>query len=417
MRGGFGIFYRTATQWGQTDGYDQTTNYVRSLDGDVTRTAQNNFTGPYSLANPFPSGLLAPEGSDVGLLANVGNAVNYDGHVRPIPRTYQYSFGFQRRIFFDVVLDAAYSGSQTVHDAMSLNTDYWPWDLNVAARASSSVGDTMVPNPLYGLVPDGTTFGTQTIRRRELFRQFPLFANITNNTEPWARYRYDALLLRADKRFSGDSSVMGALTLVFSYTFSKNMQTANYLNNWNWAHETPVHELVSYDKPQNVAFSGIWSVPFGKGRRFVPGNRVLETVAGGWMMNWAYRYTSGTPVSGINAVNSCGTLLVSPQTPDRLWNNDPGCWKGNPSYMPRVVEDRYAWLRLQDNLTINLAANKNFRLTERWKLNLRAEAFNLFNTPIYRAASTSYTNADFGKQPVDQRNFPRQIQLAAKLTF
>jgi hypothetical protein len=417
MRGGFGIFYRTATQWGLTDGYNQTSNYVRSLDGDATRTAANSFTGPYSLQNPFPDGLLSPEGSQAGLLANAGNAVSYDARQRPIPRTYQYSYGLQRRIFSNIVLDAAYSGSMTIHDAMPMNTDYWPYALNVAAQATNAVGDTTVPNPFYGLIPGGRTFGTQTIRRRELYRQYPLFANITNNIEPWARYRYDALLLRADKRFSGENSLMGGLTLVFSYTFSKNMQTANYLNTWNWANEKPVHELVSFDKPQNVAISGVWSLPFGSGRYFNPSNKVVGGAIGGWMMNWAYRYTSGTPVNGINAVNTCGTLLLDNQSHDHWWNNDKSCWKGNPGYMPRVVPDRYAWLRWQDNTTVNLAANKTFRLKERWNLNLRGEAFNLFNTPIWKTASTTYSDVNFGQLSIEQRNFPRNIQVAAKLTF
>jgi hypothetical protein len=85
--------------------------------------------------------------------------------------------------------------------------------------------------------------------------------------------------------------------------------------------------------------------------------------------------------------------------------------------MPRVVEERYAWLRWPDNSTLNAAASKTFRLRERLNLNLRGEAFNLFNTPIYKTASTTYNNAAFGKLSIEQRNFPRNIQVAARLSF
>jgi hypothetical protein len=85
---------------------------------------------------------------------------------------------------------------------------------------------------------------------------------------PWARYRYDALQLRAEKRFSGNRNLGGALTVVFGYTFSKNFQDANLLNNWDLS-ERPVHELVSYDKPQNLSLSGVWDLPFGKNRHFL----------------------------------------------------------------------------------------------------------------------------------------------------
>ncbi len=416
LRTGFGIYHRTSTEWGQTDGFNQTTNFQRSLNGDVTPSA-TSLTGPYSLQNPFPDGVLQPQGSNIGLLANVGNAVTYDARLRPIPRTFQYSFGFQRRLFWNVLLDASYVGSQTVHDAMSIKTDYWPWELTQAAIATNAVGDTTVANPFYGIIPANRTFGNATIRRRELMRQYPLFANVTSNNQPWSRYRYDGLQLRVDKRFSGERSLMGGLTLIFSYTFSKNLQADNYLNNWNYAHEQPVKELVPYDKPQNLALSGVWSLPFGRGRYFAPSNKMVGGFIGGWTVNWAYRYSSGTPVNGINAVNTCGTLLVDDQTNDRWWNNTKGCWKGNPGYTPRVVEDRYAWLRWMDNSTVNLAANKDFKLAERWKLNFRVEAFNLANTPIYRPASTTYSDASFGQLSIEQRNFPRNIQIAAKIIF
>jgi hypothetical protein len=417
LRTGGGIFYRTATQYGLTDGFSQTTTFQRSLDGDITPSGQGQFAGPYTLQDPFPNGAVQPQGVSTGLLANVGNAVSYDARLRPIPRTYQYSFGLQRRLWSNLLLDVGYSGSETVHDTMSINTDYWTYQFNQLAQANTAYGDTTVPNPLYGVIPANSTFGTQTIRRRELTRLYPLFDNITNNTEPWAKYRFDALLLRVDKRFTGDSSLMGGLTLIFSYTFSKSFQTANYLNNWNFRNEQPVHELTSIDKPQNLAISGVWSLPFGKGRHFAVSSKVLDAVVGGWSTNWSYRYTSGTPVAGINAVNKCGTLLVADQSHDHWWNNTSSCWAGNPSYMPRVIEDYYAWLRWQDNSTVNLATSKTFTLHERWKLNLRGEAFNLMNTPIYKTASTTYNNASFGKLSIEQRNFPRNIQVAAKIMF
>src|SRR6185503_16881051 len=214
--------------------------------------------------------------------------------------------------------------------------------------------------------------------------QYPLFANITNNTMPWASYRYDALQMRVDKRFSNERSIIGGLTMVFSYTFSKNFQVANYLNTWNFINEEPVKELVSYDKPQNISYSGIYDLPFGRGRHFnTSANRVVDGIVGGWRVNWVYRYTSGNPIAGINAVNTCGTLLVDDQTNGRWWNNDRTCWRGNPAYQRRVVEDRYAWLRQMDNITMNLAASKTFKLTENWKFQLRGEGFNLMNRPIY----------------------------------
>ncbi len=417
LRTGFGIYHRTATQMGQADGFSETTAYTRSTDGNILQSA--GLTGAYSLQNPFPDGIVEPAGSTGGVLTNIGNAVNYDARLRPIPRTFQYSFGFQRRAFWKVLLDVSYVGSLTTRDAMSINTDYWSYDFNLAAQAVPAYGDTTVKNPFFGIVPANRTRGSSsTIARRELTRGYPLFANVTNNTQPWARYRYDALQLRAEKRFMGNRNAAGALTMIFSYTFSKNFQQANYLNNWNYAQEKPVKELVSYDKPQNISFSGIWDVPFGRGRHFtLKSSKVLGAVAGGWAINWVYRFTSGNPIAGINATNTCGTLLVDDQSHDRWWNNTRSCWKGNPSYQGRIIEDRYAWLRQMDNITVNLAASKTFNLTEKWRFQLRGESFNLMNRPIYRPASTTYSDARFGMLSIEQQNFPRNIQISAKIIF
>jgi Carboxypeptidase regulatory-like domain len=417
LRTGFGIFHRTATQNNLTDGFSQQTAYQRSLDGDQTPSA--GLTGPYSLVSPFPSGLVSPSGSNLGLMTNAGNGVSYDGRQRPIPRTFQYSFGLQRLMPWSVKLDASYVGSITNHDSMTYNEGYLPMSVFLRGQATNSILDGTVPNPFYGILPANTTFGASpNIAARELYRFFPLFNGVTNNTNPWARVRYDALQLSASKRFSGNRSMGGALTMIFGYTFSKNMQSSNILNNWNLG-EGPVHELVSYDKPQSISYTGVWDLPFGKGRHFLTAtNKHLDRAIGGWTINWIYRYTSGIPVAGIDAVNYCSEkFLVANQTPDRWFYNDPACYKSRANYTLRAVPDRYDWLRQMDNTSVNLAGAKTFTITERWRFSLRAEAFNLFNHPLYGAPDTTRTDARFGMLPVGQQNFPRLIQVSGKVLF
>jgi hypothetical protein len=416
LRAGFGIYHRTATQTNYTDGYSEQTGYIRSLDGDMTPSA--SVTGPYSLANPFPNGLIVPPGSALGLLTNVGNGVSFDGKQRLIPRTFQYSFGLQRRFPLSVLIDASYVGSITDHDTMSTNMDYMPMADFLQGQAVNNFLDRTVPNPFFGILPLNSTFGaSSSIAAKYLYYPYPLFNGVTMSTNPWAVYRYDSLQLRAEKRFLGNRNAGGAFTTILSYTFSKNFQTATRLNNWDYA-ETPVHELVSYDKPQNLSLSGVWDLPFGKGRHFFTGtNRALDAVIGGWTLNLIYRYNSGFPVSGMNVVFSCSSLLIADQTHDQWFNNTKSCYKALPSYTLRTAPDRYPWLRQMDNTTVNLAGAKTFLLTEHWRFNLRAEAFNLLNHPLYGAPDTTYTDARFGMLPVGQQNFPRLIQISAKVLF
>jgi hypothetical protein len=416
LRAGFGIYHRTATQTNYTDGYSEQTGYIRSLDGDMTPSA--SLTGSYSLANPFPNGLIVPPGSSLGLLTNVGNGVSFDGKQRLIPRTFQYSFGLQRRFPLSVLIDASYVGSITDHDTMSINMDYMPTADFLQGQAVNNFLDRTVANPFFGILPLNSTFGaSSSIAAKYLYYPYPLFNGITMSTNPWAKYRYDSLQLRAEKRFLGNRNAGGAFTTIFSYTFSKNFQTANRLNNWDYA-ETPAHELVSYDKPQNLSLSGVWDMPFGKGRHFFTGTkRALDAVIGGWTLNLIYRYNSGFPVSGMNVVFSCSSLLVADQTHDQWFNNTKSCYKALPNYTLRTAPDRYPWLRQMDNTTVNLAGAKTFLVTERWRFSLRAEAFNLLNHPLYGAPDTTYTDVRFGMLPVGQQNFPRLIQISAKVLF
>ena len=419
LRGGFGVFHRTATQSGYTDGFSQQTVYQASLDGGITSAAlQGSSSAPYSLQNPFPDGLVAPSGSKLGLLTNAGNGVSFDGHQRPIPTNYQYSFGIQHRSIWNTLFDVSYVGSVTNHESMSYNSDYLPLDVFLKAQQTNSFLTRTVNNPFYNILPRNTTFGAgPTMSAQALYYPYPLFNGITISTNPWTRYRYDALQIRVEKRFGGDRRQGGALTMVFSYTFSKNFQDANRLNNWNLT-EKPIHEVVGYDKPQNISYTGVWDLPFGKGRHFAAAApKMVDRVIGGWTINWIYRFTSGNPVGGIDVVSSCPDLLLDNQRHDQWFNNNRNCYKSRPNFTLRNVPDRYGWLRQMDNLTVNLAGAKTFAITERWKFNLRAEAFNLFNHPLYGAPDTGFQNVRFGMLPLGQQNFPRLIQISGKILF
>jgi hypothetical protein len=418
LRTGFGIYHATATNANYTDGFSQQTPYIDSLDGGMTPSALSA-TGPYSLQNPFPNGLIAPTGRSVGLLTNIGNSVSFDGSQRPIPRTFQYSFGLQRQLPYSVILDASYVGSKTTHVGEAYNMDYLPMSVFLAGQAKSSILDTTVPNPFYGILPTNTTLGASAnIAAKYLYYPYPEFTGITMSTNPWGWYRYDGLQLRVQKHFTGDRYKTGGLTTIFSYTFSKNFQDTTRLNNWDLS-ETPVHELVSYDKPQYVAFSGVWSLPFGRGRAFAStANAWVNGVIGGWTMNYIFTFNSGIPVAGINTLFLCDTYLTTDQSHDHWFNNTKSCYKGFPnSYYLRTMPDRFPWLRQMDNTTMNLSITKDFSITERWTLNLRGEAFNLMNHPLYGAPDTTYTDARFGMLPLGQQNFPRLVQVSAKLRF
>ena len=71
-------------------------------------------------------------------------------------------------------------------------------------------------------------------------------------------------------------------------------------------------------------------------------------------------------------------------------------------------------VRVFPGLNENLSLAKTFRMTERLKLDVRAEAFNVFNRVVFGGPQTSLNSATFGVIS-SQANTPRQMQGGLKI--
>lgn len=416
VRGGFGIYYRFADQGNLTEGFNQRTNYVRSLDGGITPSATGT-TGSFSLQNPFPNGILQPTGSSLGLLTNIGNGIGYDGRSLRVPRSYIYSLGVERELPFGMVGEVSYSGNQTVHDTLGIQYDNPSYENFLRAQADPFFLDRSLPNPFFGILPQNSDFGSGTgINAYNLFRPYPTFNGVFEYTNPGGKYRYDALQARLEKRVLSNPDA-GVLTFVVSYTFSKAFEENHRLNDWN-LREPPIHELDYQDKTHSFALSGVWDLPFGEGRRFFGDtNKFVGALVNGWQTTWILTYYSGYPTGKPDAIFKCGDYRVDNPTPDRWFNNDRSCYQERAPFTLREAEDRFPNIRNPTEVQLNMSVAKNIRIGERYGVQLRAESFNLTNTPILRGPNTDFRSSDFGRLPIQQNNFPRLVQLALKVTF
>ena len=137
---------------------------------------------------------------------------------------------------------------------------------------------------------------------------------------------------------------------------------------------------------------------------------------------------SGTPFS----VTSSGTSVNAPgntQTADQVKPEVAilgGHGVGSPYFDPlayRAVTDaRFGTagvisLRGPGIFNLDVGLFRQFRITERFKLDFAAEGFNITNSTLFNSpASLDITNANFGRI-TSQQNTPRSIQLGMKLQF
>lgn len=432
MRGGFGIFYRTATQNNLTTGFSIGTGYQASLTAGqypsaVTSDGVNfssGMTGPFSLENMWPSGIIRPAGASRGIETNIGTGVSYDPPNRRIPRTYQWSYTIERELPASMVLELSYVGSRTNGEWIGIQMNAMGrehWD---AAQTNPDFYNQRVPNPFLNIFPATVGRGIQPeVSRELLLRPRPHFDGITNNLAPWGATWYHGLQMRFEKRMMSDRSRAGALTWVMAYTWSKQMER-RWLDDYSYLWREPISQVTDVDRSHNLTFAGIWDLPFGRGRAlFTDMNRFNQAVFGGWTANTNLIYQSGVPSGAWRDWEFlCGDPLAGPRTENSWFFNDRSrfnqCWRQLRPYEYRVLPNRFHSIRSHTAPQIDFMVSKKFQVSERVGLEFRGEAFNAFNTPIRRDAPSGNPGAaDFGILPVAQFNFPRNIQLGMRVRF
>ena len=188
------------------------------------------------------------------------------------------------------------------------------------------------------------------------------------------------------------------------------------------------YSIGRFDQPHSIKLSTVYELPFGPGRRWVR-EGVLSHIIGGWRVSGIQIYTSGLPIgvttsaplpifNGTNRPNVTGADWRAPLAGDefnplvdryldRAAFVQPVGELGNA---PRMNGDvRRPW-----NLTENLSVAKTISLSSGLRLDVRAEAFNLFNRVIWGAPEQNFNSANFGLI-TSQANSPRQAQLGVKL--
>jgi hypothetical protein len=251
------------------------------------------------------------------------------------------------------------------------------------------------------------------------------------------------MMLKLDKRYAS------GLTLLSSYVLSKMLGDAEGANaganpramdHYNRHLEK---SLSAADRTHMLREAFTYELPVGKGKRWAlkgPADKIL----GGWGLAGFLEYMSGVPwavTPGVTSVpggagnrvfiNSYDNWEATPSGSkfdpfkDSWWN--PAAFgvdaSGNKLTATQILYGGFGnstrfnpKARSPWSLNENLSVSKGMAVTEKVKLTLRAEAFNIFNRVLWGTPSSTVNATNFG-QIRSQGNDPRRLQFAAKFVF
>ena len=432
VRGGYGILYapvRYDPIAALAPGYTQYTSYTASNDGDQTPAN--------TLDNPFPTGLLKPTGNAAGLLTGVGSSVSTFDRAFHAPRVQQFSVDVDRELPGGIALQVGYIGSRSSqlspapNGGGAVNVDQLnPSNFSLGADALGA----STANPFFGNGGTGV-IGSPTVSESQLLRPFPQFSSV-NLFVSSSHAAYDALLIKAERRAGHGLNVVG------SFTWSRNMDssfaTTNNIQSSGVAAPQNVYDLgAEYghavnDVPYRLTAGIIYDLPVGRGERFSTGSRWSDEILGHWQLNVIPTFQAGFPVairqssnpnSGIvgNAVqrpnvNHGVRLGTSGSVEDRLNGYINPAAFTTSTVLTFGDAPRTLSLRGPGEANWDISLYKNVLIRERVNAQFRAETYNTFNTPWFTGPNTSFGSASFG-QITAQANFPRYLQLGARISF
>ncbi|MGH9159516.1 MAG: carboxypeptidase regulatory-like domain-containing protein [Vicinamibacteraceae bacterium] len=316
--------------------------------------------------------------------ASKPNIITPNRHL-PSARKDQWSLDLQRQLWADGVLDLQYVGSHTRNlDRSFFNNTPLPGPGAVADRR---------PNPLFGEIR-------------------------TFQNDMTADYHAVSVILR--QRWSRGFQAAA------HYTWSRTRDITDHSNN-NAGRSTqdPYNPRADYgpaywDVPHRFVASYVYELPFFEGSR----QRLLRHLFGGWQLSGITTIESGRPFD-VRIDQDVANTGHSPQRPDIIGTATDNCGErlvdcidasafqmpGPYTYgnTPRNV------LRGPGRVTTDLSLVKNVPIGRGARLQLRAEAFNLFNRPNFDNPDAMFDTANFGR--ITSAQSMRQVQLGAKIIF
>jgi len=388
VRAGYGISYYPLAQsasnlLGQQVPYTISQNYS-------VETNPSDFSRVPLLSNPFPPIAQVKPRTTAELNAANPRVLGH-GFENQTPSMQTWQVSYERQLTQTLMAEVAYVGSKGTHLVVCFNPN------------------EVQPGP-----------GSQASRR--LLQPLSNVSTIVQ-CDPRNKSSYNSLQGKLLKRFSG------GLQFLASYTFGKSLdfgasaasgggavgsgQTVTRMDLWRGPS--------GFDVKHRFVLSYVWDLPFGSGRRWATGG-LGDALFGNWQFSGIATLATGRPFTvflntGVNNgapswPNRLGSGKLDHPTAD-LWF-DVNAFAAPP---PNTYGDAgRGILYAPGQRTLDVSLAKRIPLRQRLNLQLRADAFNLLNTP-----QLGFPNANIGSPTAGRITTTvgdnRQMQFAAKVDW
>lgn len=373
--------------------------FSRPLRGFYPLTINFDYVGAssFSPAGSLATGIPAPNFPDLssGIIPLDPAASERSPYAGEIHRGYIQSWNFtiERKLPANVIGSIAYVGTQTTHQLADR-------DINAGYPGS---GNTNLPLSQFG---------------RKI------------STWMWDGYlssNYHALQTAFNKQFAHGFMIKGA------YTWSKAIDmvdndgwvtlSRNYAPQFNW-NRAPA----GYDRTHVFQASYTWELPFGKGRSFVTSGPA-SYIVGNWQFGGLLSAFTGNP---FNIADSGASLNAGPgntQTADQVksvvqqyYHVGPGQFFYDPTAFAPVKQTRFGTtgrniLRGPGIFNTDLSLSRFFAIKERYRIEFRADCFNLTNTPKFPNPSNNVTSGSFMQITSTLSNNSTAVSLERQFRF
>ena len=397
IRLGYGIFYGGEENQGG--------NPNRGESVPFNQSTVLSHSGQLGTVNIFDQNPYFPGGVSGGYPINVFNLpapIAFRGVATDFRNgmVHKWNLAVQRELPGQSNVELAYVGNHQAHQLFQPDWNACP---NLGTTNSSISCTSLRPTPYIGGISGTASFG---------------------------QGNYHGLTAKFEKRYGH------GLWLLASYTYGHALADTGTTLSGSTGFGTPNprnyasgYSSAAWDIRHNLTTSFVYDLPFGRGKKYGSGvTRGVDAVIGNWQFNGILTLHTGNPYTirwnGCQGVwNTCVPDIVPGRSPDAAPSNgrSPDLWFNTSAFQPAAPLTG-GDAGLQTNTAppaklLDFSIFKDFRFTERFRLQYRAEATNLFNHPWFSTPDNNLQDANFGRITSTYAGSERHIQMSLRFSF